>query len=93
MFFHVCYKVLPGLVFHKHIYKRGDVMQRIHSHLRSERRRSLQVPNFRTSKDYLYRRVSGQSSSWQKSLQPQCRITKSLVYRRKERMVCNVILI
>jgi hypothetical protein len=35
-------------------------MQRIHSHIRSGRRRSLQVPNLRTRKDYLYRRVSGQ---------------------------------
>jgi len=48
------------------IYWREDVMPRIHSHLRSGKRRSLQVPNLRTSKDYLYRRVSGQSAYWQK---------------------------
>ena len=53
-------------------------MPRIHSHLRSGRRRSLQVPNIRTSKDYLYRWVLGQSSYWKKSLRPQCRITKNL---------------
>jgi len=35
-------------------------MPRIHSQLRSGRRRSLQVPHLRTSKDYLYRRVSGE---------------------------------
>jgi len=34
-------------------------MPRIHSPIRSGRRRSLQVPNLHTSKDYLYRRVSG----------------------------------
>jgi len=49
----------PGLVFHEYIYRREDVMPRIHSHLRSGRRRSLQVPNLRTSKDYLYRRFQG----------------------------------
>jgi len=51
------------------------MMPRIHSHFRSGKRRSLRVPNFRTSKDYLYRSVSGQSSYWQKSLRQQCRIT------------------
>jgi len=35
------------------------VLQRIHSHIRSGRRRSSQVPNLHTSKDYLCRRVSG----------------------------------
>jgi hypothetical protein len=37
------------------------VTPRIHSHLRSGSRRSLQVPNLRTSKDYLYSRVSGKT--------------------------------
>ena len=55
-----CGENSPGLVFHEYIYRREDMMPRIHSHLRSGRRRSLQVPNLRTSKDYLYRRVAGQ---------------------------------
>ena len=37
------------------------MVPRIHSHLRSTRGRSFQLSKLRTSKDYLYRKVSGQS--------------------------------
>jgi hypothetical protein len=70
-----CGENFPDLVFHEYIYRREDVMPRIHSHFRRGRRRSLQVPNLRTSKDYLHRGFQGKFLTGKKSLRPQCRIT------------------
>ena len=86
-----CGEYFPGLVFHEYIYRREEVMPRIHSHLRSGRRRSLQVPNLRTSKDYLYRRVSGQKFLLANEFATSVSDYEFLVYRRKERGICNVI--
>ena len=68
-------------------------MPRIHSHLPSRRRRSLQVTNLPTSKDYLHRRVPGKVLIGKNFATSVSDYNEFLVYWRKERGVCNVILI
>ena len=81
----VLVETFHGLVFHGYIYRREDVMPHIHSHFRSGRRQSLQVPHLRTRKDYLCTRVSGQSSYWQKGLRPLCRIKTTFFCTREKK--------
>jgi len=79
-------------VFDEYIYRRENVMPRIHSQLRSRRRRSLQVPHLRTSKDYLYRRVSGQILNGKTVCDLSDGLQRVFTVLEKKRGICNVIL-